>query len=91
MGTIQIVINDGSLNVSNLEVSKLKIYPNPTSNFIVVDSEILNDEIVVIDASGKIVLTENLISKNQRINVSNLEVGIYYLNYNNSTRIFIKE
>lgn len=90
-GTIQIIINNGSLSVSNLDVSKIKVFPNPTSNFIIVDSEILNDEIVVIDASGKIVLTENLISKNQRINVSNLEVGIYYLNYNNSTRIFIKE
>ena len=56
---------------------KIKIYPNPTSNNLFIDSKESIDSIEVIDSNGRVVLVD-LISKTT-LNVQNLQNGIYFL------------
>ncbi len=61
--------------------SELKIYPNPVSDFINIDSpKDIEEEIVLRDISGKnIFLGKSLNETFTKINVSELKKGIYFL------------
>lgn len=57
-----------------------KIYPNPTANFINVES--LDDsrsEILLIDITGKIILESTHLSPKSIIDLSGVEKGVYFL------------
>lgn len=73
----------------NLE-SKIRVYPNPFNfeiNIELVEMQI-DSKIKIFDNSGRLVFTENLINKLTKINVSNLESGIYFLQIKNQTGEF---
>lgn len=57
---------------------KMKMYPNPTSDKISIDSKEKISEIKVFDTKGKLLLTktENIISE---INLDELPAGIYFI------------
>lgn len=66
-----------TLSANNLEFELgFKIYPNPTSNYINVDSKINVDRFEMYDLSGKKVLSAN---QHEKINVEGLSKGIYLL------------
>jgi Secretion system C-terminal sorting domain len=60
----------------DLVLTKLKIYPNPISNFLYIDSDDNIEKVEVINLNGQIVLREN--NKSQ-IDVSNISNGIYFI------------
>ena len=63
---------------------KTKIYPNPTTNFIIVELEKnVNADIKVYDVNGKIVIEDKLNDENQKqLDFSFLKQGNYLLNIN---------
>ena len=63
---------------------KTKIYPNPTTNFIIVELEKnVNADIKVYDINGKIVIEDKLNDENQKqLDFSFLKQGNYLLNIN---------
>lgn len=68
--------------------SKLKIYPNPTSNNITI--ELLTNEtsfLEVYDVAGKILFTETLNKKVNTINIEKLITGIYFFKVSSSEGI----
>lgn len=64
----------------NLLTQKVKVYPNPSSHFINIASDlVLNNAVVeIIDLSGRTLLSFNQIP-NQAVDVSLLNEGIYFL------------
>ncbi len=74
------VIDNGKLNIYGLDA-----YPNPANSYILLEAEdwpISNSPMYVHDALGKIVLSFNLDTRfgiKERIDVSHLNNGIYYL------------
>ena len=80
------------VNTENMEVlaPKLKIYPNPVSNFLMIDLNNKNELSIVkiYDIYGQIAIAER-ITKN-KINVSSLNSGIYFISINGLTAGFIK-
>ncbi|MCF6183059.1 MAG: Ig-like domain-containing protein [Bacteroidales bacterium] len=54
------------------------INPNPVNNFITV-SGINNGQITITDISGKQVLSQNILSDKEKINIQNLPSGIYII------------
>lgn len=58
--------------------NKLKIYPNPASDKILLHIP-ENSRIEITDLNGKKILEKNNCSKNEIINISNLHSGIYIL------------
>lgn len=67
------------LSVKDNELIKPSVYPNPATDYIVVENLKTNSNIELIDSSGKLVKTISNKSSNQEIDVKNLIPGIYYL------------
>ncbi len=71
-----------SINNPTQELSNITIYPNPTNGELEIESKNLRiNKIEVLDIKGKIVLSHpfNILSVNHRIDISNLNSGIYFI------------
>jgi hypothetical protein len=69
--------------VVNIEI-KTKVYPNPTTNFIIIELEKnVNADILVYDINGKIVIKDKLNDEQQKqLDFSFLNQGNYLLHIN---------
>ena len=56
-----------------------KVYPNPVNDFLAIIGVVGNYEINVIDITGKIITTNEMLEGNKIINVSNFTKGIYLI------------
>ena len=79
--------HQGDLKVTTALINlgiKTKIYPNPTTNFIIVELEKnVNADILVYDINGKIVIEDKLNDENEKqLDFSFLKQGNYLLNIN---------
>jgi uncharacterized repeat protein (TIGR03803 family) len=59
--------------------NKPNVYPNPASNYVIIESESLINNIIITDAIGKVVYQQNLNSTKVEINTSALRNGIYHV------------
>ena len=80
------------VNTQNMEglAPKLKIYPNPVSNFLIIDLDKKNELSIVkiYDIYGQTAIAERITEN--KINVSKLNSGIYFISMNGLTAGFIK-
>ena len=74
-------------SVVNLDI-KTKIYPNPTTNFIIIELEKnVNAELLVYDINGKIVVKDKLNDEQKKqLDFSFLTQGNYFLHINISDK-----
>lgn len=71
-----IIINDSTLGLSEINTEKkLSIYPNPTSDFLYVNSDIEIKEVNISDLNGRII--NNLDFEDNKIDLGALQTGIY--------------
>ena len=83
--------HQGDLKVTTALINlgiKTKIYPNPTTNFIIVELEKnVNADILVYGINGKIVIKDKLNDENQKqLDFSFLKQGNYLLHINISDK-----
>lgn len=69
----------GSSVDENKAISSCKIYPNPASDFIKVNSENIINEINIYSYSGALVKRLNLSGNNADINIRDLNAGVYFV------------
>ncbi len=67
-----------TLQKANKDQINLTVYPNPASTFITTNAP-LNSAIEIYNTQGKIVLTQKVNSYKSKIDVSGLEVGVYFV------------
>ncbi|MDY7396917.1 T9SS type A sorting domain-containing protein [Aureibaculum sp. 2210JD6-5] len=65
-----------TLSLSDTSIKNFSVYPNPASNYLTIKTEAIIKEIVIYNVLGQSVFTK---SYTDRIDVSELEDGIYYL------------
>jgi len=67
---------------SNPIACNLGIYPNPASDYFMIQNEtsISGISIKIIDVSGKIVISKDNINSDEKILISDLNKGIYFVN-----------
>ena len=70
---------DGCASIDETNVIGLAIYPNPTNAIITIQFEGKLANVSVIDLTGKVV-TKTSIQSNDTIDMSNLNVGTYFVN-----------
>ncbi len=72
--------------------STISFYPNPASKniYFKTNSFATNNLLSITDAIGKLIQTQSIKWDNTEINCSNWKKGIYYLNYQNTKAILIK-
>lgn len=79
------------LSVQNLSSTSWRVYPNPVSNqlFIQVAEQL---SVVVVDITGKNVLTQELSQGSNTMDVTKLTAGIYFIQAANGTNLkFVKK
>ena len=84
-------ITEGSLiGESENLVNQIKIYPNPSSDFVIINSsnEIIS-KVEIFGVDGKVVFSKNINDTNSSINVENLPVGLYFLKVSTSSEFLM--
>lgn len=76
-------------DLTSTEVS-IKAYPNPCVEELFIFSSV-DAEASLIDVQGKQILSVKLLSGDNRINVSSLPAGIYYIMLRNKAIIIVKK
>lgn len=75
----------------NISIEKIKIFPNPSSNFIEITGLTTKNSYEIYNTLGKEV-KKGIVSENEKIDIQNLTNGIYFLKLENKKTIkFIKE
>ncbi len=92
--TINIVVEScNSLGQTDILPVELKVYPNPTSDYFVIEvmGLIEASPIQLLDAGGKVVWSGTLSSPDpQQVSVENFSSGLYYLKLEKTTIQLIK-
>ncbi|MEE4258891.1 MAG: M14 family zinc carboxypeptidase [Bacteroidales bacterium] len=68
---------DTSVGISDSNDPKIRLYPNPVSDLLRIETDFEIEFINVSDASGRKFISENANSKNVSIDLSSLQSGIY--------------
>jgi hypothetical protein len=72
-----IIIKDSTLGLSESEEkNKISIYPNPTTDYLYIKSDLTIKEIQISDLNGRII--NNLELQDNKMNLSSLQSGIYF-------------
>ena len=75
----------GSLGINNIDSNPINVYPNPTaSNWTVESSGIINS-VKLFNLLGQKVLEQTSNDTKVNIDASNLQIGVYMLQINNTT------
>lgn len=78
--TSDLLVNESSAaGFGNLSQRPFNIYPNPASDHVFISAERSGMEYFVTDASGKMYLSGRTEGKTTRIDIQNLEPGMYFL------------
>jgi hypothetical protein len=71
-----IIIKDSTLNTDTIDLkNKVHLYPNPTKDYLFINSEIEIKELTIFDINGRMIT--NLSFENNRVYLGNLQKGIY--------------
>ena len=81
---------DGELGIDGTSLETVALYPNPTDNRFTI-SNAQNANVVVYDILGKAIFTQNGISNNQEIIISNLMSGTYFVNIEMEGQSLVKK
>jgi len=73
-------------NITN--ETDLQIYPNPTKNFLQIESKLNIESIKIINTLGKVVYSNRIDAQIYTLNTSDLKSGIYFIQLETSEEIF---
>jgi hypothetical protein len=74
-----------TVNIDNLDNVDITVYPNPTTNNLIVSSNITeNLQYTIFSINGKTIEKGNINSEITNLNTANLASGIYYIKLNNN-------
>jgi len=73
-----------SSNVQGNSFENIKVYPNPTSDNVVIENA-AGSRIKIYDISGKAVFDSNINNAVQTLDISNIAAGVYFVELQNQT------
>ncbi|MFY7970961.1 MAG: lamin tail domain-containing protein [Flavobacteriales bacterium] len=78
--TTTITVDAVYSSVVELDGVTWNVYPNPTIDFVQLQSSSVIENIVITDASGRLVARENkVMAKNTRLDLSGMSAGLYFI------------
>ena len=72
-----------TVDIQNVSVSKVKVYPNPASDVVILENA-ANSRITLFDAAGRIVIQKQALTNQETFSLSTLSNGIYFVKIDNS-------
>ena len=83
--TVGTAAKDSNLNKTSM-IDEVMLYPNPVSNILNIQGA-ENSTVQIFDVNGKLVYSKVIANKNETIDVSNLQTGLYFTKFQNSNKI----
>ncbi|WP_299892194.1 T9SS type A sorting domain-containing protein [uncultured Lacinutrix sp.] len=80
----------GSLSVIENTLNSIKLHPNPSSDYIKISNLKIEKDYKIYNLSGQL-LFSGMVKENERIDIRNLNKGIYFIQLEKNTLKFIKE
>lgn len=72
--------------------NEIRIYPNPAKNSLTISFENNNSSTIqIVDITGKIVLTKKLIKTIERLDISSLQNGMYFIKIQSNEKDFVQK
>lgn len=72
--------------------NEIRIYPNPAKNSLTISFENDNSSTIqIVDITGKIVLTKKLIKTIERLDISSLQNGMYFIKIQSNEKDFVQK
>ncbi|MGM0620820.1 MAG: T9SS type A sorting domain-containing protein, partial [Bacteroidota bacterium] len=65
--------------IENYSKINMQFYPNPATDYITISSDEMNGKLQIIDISGKILKVINVTQPAQRVELSGIQPGIYFI------------
>lgn len=91
-GNMYSVVNNNALSVSNIKELDIKVYPNPTSNFVNIKFKNVNNRVIKLySIRGEQVLYKESNAQNETIDIEKLPNGVYFLSINNTMLKVVKK
>jgi len=89
------ILSGQSTAINNFENAKIKMYPNPANNFIIVEGNDIRS-ISIASITGQEILTAKNLNNKTELNIQGLTKGIYFLKVNQTngksvTEKFVKQ
>ena len=86
-----LIINDNSLSTNDFTLKRIKVFPNPSSDFIKINGLTTVENYEIYNTIGQKVRIGTVV-ENEKIDIHNLTNGIYFLKLEKTNSIkFIKE
>lgn len=63
------------------QANELVVFPNPTNGVteVLIPKKMINGQLIVVDATGRVVAQRNITSTNESVDLSEMTAGIYFL------------
>ncbi|MCA1763631.1 MAG: T9SS type A sorting domain-containing protein [Cryomorphaceae bacterium] len=75
------------MDVEELAMGELNVYPNPADQFTIIETEYPGGRIQLFDLSGRMVMQQTATSTNTRMDISSLAPGAYVMTLEEDNRI----
>ena len=82
---------DATLATNEFSKNNVNIYPNPVTNFVMIENLNIGSDVKLYNALGAVVIQETSTNKSLKINTSNLESGIYFLSIDGVSQKIVKQ
>jgi len=87
--TITIIQEVSTVGIAELTDRKIVLYPNPTRDFLLLNSVVADAMVYIFDLTGKMLVQEQI--EGNKINISSLPKGVYTLRIDNKTGTIVKK
>ena len=87
----EVIVTVGTVGIEEGDLVDVKVYPNPTSNFLNVSIPTTVEETIdlrLMDVAGNLILTNTVVAGPNQLDVSNLAAGVYMLELNTDQGLF---
>lgn len=79
--------NDTTFSSNSIDYPRLSIYPNPAQNYFIAENAVINDNLEIFNVGGKLIKTQTIYSVNEKIDIKELNRGIYFVRVNDSRAV----
>ena len=86
-------LNGTATGIEEQSTETVQLYPNPVGNSLnlVFANENLPKKVEIIDVTGRVVMSENVVNGTTVINVASLNAGVYFVRADNMVKKFVKK
>lgn len=82
---IELTIEENPSGIESLQRHEIRVYPNPSQNEIFVEANLGLTQYEIYNVNGQLIQFETL--ENNRIDISNLKSGLYFIRFSNINNI----